>query len=437
MISVNSSKIINESNRFLANTTRDPEVFPLVIDRGEGVYIYDVDGNRFLDFTSGIGVNNLGWPSHPEVIKVGIEQMQRLAHSASNDFYNVPQLDLAKKLVSLSPGSFKKKVFFSNSGTEAIEAAIKLVKIGGTRIDYKKRRSYLISFIGGFHGRTFGSLSLSASKPVQKSRQGPLMPGVFQVPYPNPFRNPWHINGYDDPDELVNRVIEYIDVWVFGHLVPADEVAGIFFEPIQGEGGYVVPPRSFFVELSKLANKYGICLVDDEVQMGMGRTGTLFAIENFNAIPDVITLAKALGGGIMPIGATIFREELDFDEEGMHSNTFGGNALATAIGSKVVDTVRELLPHVKEMEGLFRDELSSMKVDDVRGIGLAWGIEFVKDKEPDVKTRNKVIQEAFKKGLLLLPAGESAIRIIPPLTIEEEEAKEGLRILKDVIEKVR
>ncbi|ARM76993.1 aspartate aminotransferase family protein [Acidianus manzaensis] len=426
-----SKKVIEESDNLLATTTRDSDLFPLVIDHGEGVWIYDIDGNRFLDFTSGIGVNNLGWPSHPEVIKIGIEQMQKLAHAASNDFYNIQQLELAKKLVSLSPGNFEKKVFFSNSGTEAIEASIKLVK------SVEEKRKYLISFIGGFHGRTFGSLSLTASKPIQKARVGPLMPGVYYVPYPNPFRNPWHINGYEEPEELVNRVIEYLEEWVFGHLVPADEVSAIFYEPIQGEGGYIVPPKNFFRELEKLAKKYGIYLVDDEVQMGIGRTGKLFAIENFDGEPDVITLAKALGGGIMPIGATIFRKELDF-KEGIHSNTFGGNALATAIGSKVIDIAKDLLPHIKEMEKIFKEELSNMKVDDVRGIGLAWGIEFIKeDRKPDVKTRNKVIEEAFKNGLLLLPAGESSIRIIPPLVIEEDEAKEGLNKLRKIINSIR
>lgn len=428
---MSTKKIIEESEKFLATTTRDPKLFPIVIDRGEGVWVYDIEGNRFLDFTSGIGVNNLGWPSHPEVIKVAIDQMQKLAHAAANDFYNVPQLELAKKLVSVAPGDFEKKVFLSNSGTEAVEAAIKLVRT------VEEKRKYLIAFIGSFHGRTLGSLSLTASKPIQRARIGPTMAGVFHIPYPNPFRNPWHINGYENPGELINRVIEYLEDYIFSHLVPPDEVAAIFFEPIQGEGGYVVPPKDFFQELEKVAKKYGIYLVDDEVQMGMGRTGKMFAIEHFGVEPDVMTLAKALGGGIMPIGATVFRKELDFKDKGLHSNTFGGNALAAAIGSKVVDLVKGLLPHVNEMGKIFKDELSQMKVDDYRGMGLAWGIEFVKDGKPDPKTRDKVIEEAFKKGLLLLSAGKSAIRIIPPLVIEEEEAKEGLSILRKVIDEVR
>ena len=422
---MDSRKIVEESEQFLATSTRG---LPLVLDRGEGVWLYDIDGNKYLDFTSGIGVNNLGWPSHPEVIRVAETQMRKLAHAMGNDFYNLPQLELAKKLVQLSPGDFPKKVFFSNSGTEAVEAALKLVR------QADPKRKYFIAFLGSFHGRTLGSLSLTASKTVQRYLFGPFPLNVIHIPYPNPFRNPWHI---EDPDSLVNAVLEYLEDWIFTHLVDPEEVAGIVFEPIQGEGGYVVPPKNFFSELEKVARKYGIYLIDDEVQMGIGRTGKMFAIENFNSTPDVITLAKALGGGLYPIGATIFRKELDFKKKGMHSNTFGGNAVACAVGSKTLDIVKELLPRVNEMGKLFKDELSTMKVDDVRGMGLAWGIEFVKGKEPDVKTRDKVIEEAFKRGLLLLPAGLSAIRIIPPLIISEEEAKLGLSILREVINSLR
>jgi len=285
-------KIVEESEEFLARTTRNPEI-PLVIDRGEGVWLYDVEGNKYLDFTSGIGVNSLGWPSHSEVIKVAAEQMQKLAHSMGNDFYNVPQLELAKVLASITPGNFKKKVFFSNSGTEAVEARIKLVK------QFDPKRRYLIAFLGSFHGRTLGSLSLTASKSVQRYLFNPFS-NVIHIPYPNPLRNPWHINGYSDPEGLTNAVLEYLEDYIFEHLVDPEEVAGIVFEPIQGEGGYIVPPKDFFSSLERLARKYGIMLIDDEVQMGLGRTGKMFAIENFNSTPDVITLAKALGGGLYP-----------------------------------------------------------------------------------------------------------------------------------------
>jgi 4-aminobutyrate aminotransferase len=325
-------------------------------------------------------------------------------------------------------------VFFCNSGTEAIEAAIKLLRRASPR-------RYLLGFIGCFHGRTMGSLSLTASKNIQRKGYVPLVGGVIHVPYPNPYRNPWGIDGYEYPDDLVNKVLEYIEYWVFEHLVSPEEVAGIFFEPIQGEGGYVVPPKNFFRELDKLAKKYSIALVDDEVQMGLGRTGKMFAIEHFGIAPDIIAMAKALSGGVIPIGVTIFRADLDFPEPGAHSNTFGGHALACMVALKTVELIEKLLPRVQQLEKIFRDYLTLLKdrysvVGDVRGLGLAWGIEFVrnrKTKEHDVKTRNRVLYEALRRGLVLLPCGRSAIRVAPPLIITEEEALVGLEILEEAI----
>jgi 4-aminobutyrate aminotransferase len=282
---------------------------------------------------------------------------------------------------------------------------------------------------------------LTASKSVQKKRQFPWMPGVFYAPYPNPYRNPWNIDGYEHPDELVQRVLEFIEEYIFDKLAPPEDFAGIFFEPIQGEGGYVVPPRGFFRELEKLARRHGILLVDDEVQMGLGRTGRMWGIEHFGVAPDILTTAKALSGGLIPIGATVFRAELDFKEAGMHSNTFGGNALASVVSIKVLEIVKSLLPHVRELEGLFRDELGRVKeefskVGDVRGLGLAWGVEFVSDKKtkkPDVEARNRVISEALKRGLVILGCGKSSVRLIPPLTISEEEAKIGLGLFREAL----
>ena len=431
-----AKEVIERHRKFVATTTHDPEFLPLVIERGEGVWLVDVDGNVYLDFSSAIAASNLGYPTHPEVAKAVEEQLRVLAHAAGTDFFNPYQVALAEKLASIAPGDFDKKVFFCNSGTEAVEAAIKIARFG-------TGRKYFVSFIGAFHGRTMGSLSLTGSKPIHKKRFFPTMPGVIHVPYPNPYRNPWNIDGYEHPDELVNRVIEYIEYWVLEHLVPSDEVAAIVFEPIQGEGGYVVPPKNFFVELRKLANRYGILLIDDEVQMGMGRTGKMFAIEHFGIAPDIITLAKSLGGGAVPIGATIFRADLDL-EAGAHSNTFGGHALACVAALKSVEVTEKLLPNVAKLEPIFRERLNEIRdrydrVGDVRGIGLAWGIEFVKDrrtKEHDVKTRNRVLYEALKRGLVMLGCGKSAIRIIPPLIIEEEQAKIGLDILEEAIKAV-
>ena len=286
-----------------------------------------------------------------------------------------------------------------------------------------------------------GSLALTASKPVHKELFFPWMPGVVHVPYPNPYRNPWGINGYEHPMELVNRVIEYIEEYILDRYIPAEEIAAVFAEPIQGEGGYVVPPKPFFQELKKMLDKYGILLVDDEVQMGLGRTGKMFAIEHFNVAPDVISLAKALGGGAIPIGATIFRKELDFKKPGRHSNTFGGHALAAIAALKTIEVIEKLLPNVAKLEPIFREKAYEWRdkyefIGDARGLGLAWAIEVVKDKKskkPDPERRGKILLNALKKGLVLLGCGKSAIRIIPPLIISEEEAKTGLEILDQAI----
>jgi len=429
-----SRLIIEEHHRYIATSTHDPENIPLVIERGEGVWLYDVDGNKYLDFSSAISVNNLGYPTHPEILNTAIDQLNKLAHCAGTDFYNPYQVMLAKKLVSITPGSFEKKVFFSNSGTEANEAALKLVKQATSR-------KFFIAFYGAFHGRTMGSLALTASKSVQKEMFYPWMPGVIHVPYPNPYRNPWHIDGYENPLELVNRVVEFIEEYVFDKIVPGEEVAAVFTEPIQGEGGYVIPPKEFFVELRKLLDKYGIVLVDDEVQMALGRTGKMFAIEHFNVVPEVITMAKALGGGVIPIGATIFKKDLDFKKPGRHSNTFGGHALACMVALKTIEVTEKILPNVQKLEPLFKEYLYSWRdkyefIGDTRGLGLAWAIEIVKNKkskEPDVDKRNKIINNAIKKGLVLLPCGKNSIRIIPPIVITYEEAETGLRILEEAI----
>ena len=429
-------EIIEKHHKYMATTTNDPEVYPLVIERAEGNYWIDVDGNRILDFSSGIGVLNVGL-RNPKVIEAVKRQLDKVLHAAGTDYYNPYQVALAEKLDSLAPGDFEKKTFLANSGTEANEAALKIAR-------WSTKRKLFIAFIGAFHGRTFGSMNLTASKPVHRSRMFPMMPGVEHVPYPNPYRNPWHIDGYEEPDELVNRVIEYIDEYLFNYYVPPEEVAAIIFEPIQGEGGYVVPPKNFFKELKKLADKYGILLIDDEVQMGMGRTGKMFAIEHFGIAPDILTLAKCLGGGI-PIGATIFRKDLDFGISGVHSNTFGGNALACVAALAVIDELQKgLIENAQKLEPLFRERLEEMYnkyevIGDFRGLGLAWGVEFVKNrktKEFATKERNRIIVESLRRGLALLGCGQSSIRLIPPLTITEEEAKIGLDIFEEAIKAV-
>jgi 4-aminobutyrate aminotransferase len=284
-------------------------------------------------------------------------------------------------------------------------------------------------------------MSFTASKPHHRSRMFPVMTGVEHVPYPNPYRNPWHIDGYEQPDELVNRAIEYIDEYVFNHYVPADEVAAILLEAVQGEGGYVVPPKNFLRELKKLADQHDIKLIDDEIQMGMGRTGKMFAIEHFGVAPDILCTAKALGSGI-PIGATVFRKELDFGISGVHSNTYGGNMIACAAALATIKVIKGgMVQNAAKLGRLFKERLEEMQdkyktIGDVRGLGLAWGVEFVKDrktKEYAKEPREKILLEALKNGLALLGCGTSSIRLIPALNITEEEAKIGLDIFEKAI----
>ncbi|MGQ9507286.1 MAG: acetyl ornithine aminotransferase family protein [Candidatus Bathycorpusculaceae bacterium] len=428
-----AKKIIEKHHRYIATTTNDPEYAPLVIDSGEGVWFKDVDGNVILDFSSGISVLNTGI-RHPEVQKAIEEQLNKIWHAAGTDYYNLKQVELAEELEKITPGNFEKKTFLSNSGTESIEAALKISK-------WSTQRKLFLGFIGAFHGRTFGSMSFIASKPTHRSRQFPTMPGVEHVPYPNPFRNPWNIDGYENPDELVNKVIDYIEEYMFNHYVPADEVAAILFEPFQGENGYIFPPKNFLKELKKLANKHGIKLIADEVQSGMGRTGKMFAVEHYGVAPDIICLAKALGSGI-PIGATVFRKELDFGVPGVHSNTYGGNMVACAAALATIKVIKDgLVQNAAELEKLFKERLQEMHdkyeiIGDVRGLGLAWGVEFVKDrrtKEYATEAREEILLEALKNGLALLGCGKSSIRLIPPLCITEEEAKIGLDIFEKAI----
>jgi 4-aminobutyrate aminotransferase len=426
-------KVIERHNKYMATTTNDPKHAPLVIDSGEGVWFKDVDGNTILDFSSGIAVLNTGI-RHPEVEKAIREQLRKIWHAAGTDFYNLPQVELAEELDKITPGKFEKKTFLSNSGTESVEAAIKVAK-------WATQRKWFIGFIGAFHGRTLGAMSFTASKPHHRSRMFPVMTGVEHVPYPNPYRNPWHIDGYEQPDELVNRAIEYIDEYVFNHYVPADEVAAILLEAVQGEGGYVVPPKNFLRELKKLADQHDIKLIDDEIQMGMGRTGKMFAIEHFGVAPDILCTAKALGSGI-PIGATVFRKELDFGISGVHSNTYGGNMIACAAALATIKVIKGgMVQNAAKLGRLFKERLEEMQdkyktIGDVRGLGLAWGVEFVKDrktKEYAKEPREKILLEALKNGLALLGCGTSSIRLIPALNITEEEAKIGLDIFEKAI----
>jgi len=423
-------EIIEESKKYLATTTRD---FPLVIVKMENDLIVDVDGNVYIDFAAGIAVANTGHRNR-EVIEAVKEQLERFVHSAPHDFYDDVQYKVAKRLTEITPGVFNKKVFFANSGTESVEAAIKIAKRA-------TRRPRFIAFIGAFHGRTIGSLSLTASKPVHQRGYFSAMPGVEHVPYAYCYRCPFKL----DPKTCDFWCARYIEEVLFESYVPSDEVAAIVVEPIQGEGGYIVPPEGFLKELRKIADKYGILLIADEIQSGFGRTGKMWGVEHFNIVPDIMTTAKAIADGF-PLGATIFKADLDFPESGAHSSTFGGNAISlTAALANIEYIVKHNLP--QRAAKLGENAIKRLKeaqeeieiIGDVRGKGLMIGIELVKDKttkEFFKEARDKVIRLALEKGLVLLPTGKSAIRVAPPLTIEEEHLEVGLDILIGAIKEV-
>ncbi len=404
-------------------------VYPLAVERGAGAVIEDVDGNRFLDFTAGIAVCTTGH-CHPRVVAAIQRQACKLMHMSGTDFYYNPQAELAEKLAQLAPGERQRRVLFTNSGTEAVEAAIKLAR-------FHTRRSKLIAFQGSFHGRTLGSLALTASKSVQRRGFGPLMPDVYHVGYANPYR-PQYDAAFGDVGEAPARFLERV---LFPQFVPPEEVAAIVVEPIQGEGGYVVPPPNFHRELKQLAERHGILYVLDEVQSGMGRTGKMFASEHWGIVPDIICLAKGIASG-MPLGAIVASEEIMDWPSGSHASTFGGNPICCAAALETIALLEEeVLHNVAKVGEFLLERLGPLadlhpQVGDVRGRGLMLAIELVNDrhtKEPAAKARNEVIQRCFHKGLLLLPCGQSAIRLCPPLVVNEAQAGTAVEILNEVL----
>ncbi len=426
-----AKKIIEMDEKYLVTSTKS---LPIVAKRGYGSFLEDVDGNIYLDFSTGISVNNLGH-IHPKVKRAVEDQLDKLWHFAGTDFYYEEQVKAARALTEVTPGKFSKKVFFANSGTEANEAAIKISKA------FTKKQQF-ISFIGGFHGRSQGSLSLTASKPIQRKGFFPTMPGVEHAPYPNPYRNPFGIDGYEEPEELENRVIDFIDRYMLKTYVPVDNLAAFVVEPIQGEGGYIVPPKNFHKKLRKLADENDVLVVMDEVQTGFGRTGKFFASEHFGVEPEVISVAKAIASGI-PMGGVIVNSRLDFSEPSLHSNTFGGNALASAACVATVNTIREenLLENASKQGDYFKRRLNELSekeesIGDVRGMGLMLALDFVKDRktrEPNAKMRDRVELKSLENGLILLSTGLSAIRIIPPLNVTSEEIDMSMECLEKAI----
>jgi len=409
--------------------------YPLVVKSGCGPIIEDLDGNLYIDFNSGIGVMNLGH-NHPKVVEVIKKQADKLLHYSLTDFLYEEAVLHAKEFLSIVPIEGKKKVFYCNSGTEGIEGALKIVK--GY---FRGSRQCILSFIGAFHGRTLGSLSISGSKTIHKKYFQPLLPGVIHIPFPDPYRCPLGVEG----DECGDAVISYIEDYIFRRLVSGDDVAGIFVEPIQGEGGYIVPPDDFLPNLRKLCDRYNILLVFDEVQTGIGRTGKWFAAEHWGVKPDLLVSSKALASGL-PLGAVAGKAEVMSLPKGTHASTFGGNPVALAASKAVIEVIKseDLLNNALRVGESIIKRVSEWVdeyelVGHVRGKGLMIGIELVKDKESKeyaTKELSQVLMEAFRRGLAVIGAGFSTIRIAPPIIITEELAHKGLDILEESIKVV-
>lgn len=406
-----------------------PRGYPFVMDHGKGTEVWDVDGNRFLDFAAGIAVVSTGH-SHPKVIQAIKEQADKFIH-ISSDFYHTQWIELAEQLNDIAPFSEDAVSFMTNSGTESVEAAIKLAR-------FHTKRSDFIGFLGAFHGRTMGAVTFTASKPHYHRGFYPLMSGVHHVPYPDPYRP---LLNSSDGEDYGETIVRYIEEQIFGHIVPSDNVAGILIEPIQGEGGYIVPTPGFFPALRKLCDKYGILLIADEVQSGMGRSGKWWAIEHFGVEPDIVCSAKGIASG-MPLGAMIARKSVMTWPKGTHGNTYGGNPISCAAGLATIDLIRnEYMENANKVGEYTMDALQELMVrhpsiGDVRGKGLMIGVEFVKNKqtkEPGEEIRDRVVDLAFGRGLLLLGCGKSVIRIAPPLSVSRAEVDEALTIFEEAL----
>jgi 4-aminobutyrate aminotransferase len=399
------------------------------MDHGRGVEVWDVDGNRFLDFSAGIAVVSTGH-SHPKVVKAIQEQAEKFIH-ISSDFYHQKWIELAEKINEIAPFEEDAVSFMTNSGTESIEAAIKLAR-------YTTKRTEFIGFLGGFHGRTMGAVTFTASKASYHRGFFPLMNGVVHVPFPDPYRP---ILASRPGEDYGETVVRYIEDEIFGRILPSDAVAGILVEPIQGEGGYIVPTPGFFPALRRLCDRHGILLIADEVQSGVGRTGKWWAIEHFGVEPDIFCVAKGIASG-MPLGLMVARKSIVTWPKGSHGNTYGGNPLSCAAALATLEVIEnELLENATRAGSYAMEKLRAMQerhptIGEVRGIGLMIGIEFVYDRQTKQHAddlRDRIVDLAFEKGLLTLGAGRNVIRISPPLSVSFAELDEGLTILEQAI----
>ena len=408
--------------------------YPLVARRGRGIRVEDVDGNEFIDFAAGIAVTSTGH-CHPEVVAAIQKQAAELIHISGTDFYDEHLTNLAEKLSAIAPMPGPHRFFYGNSGAEAVECALKLAR-------YHTGRQHVIAFLGAFHGRTMGALSLTASKPQQKRRFAPLVPGVTHVRYPYAYRG--CTGGPQEQEAFALGCARYIEEKLFKTILPPEEVAAIFVEPIQGEGGYVPAPTNFMQELRAICDRHGILLVADEVQSGAGRSGKWWAIEHSGVQPDIVCMAKGIASG-MPLGVCMARAEIMDWVPGSHASTFGGNPVSIAAALATIDILeREGVANSAKVGAKMMERLNGWKqthplVGDVRGRGLMIGVELVKDKqtrEPATALRNRVETLAFERGLMILGCGETTIRLCPPLILKEEEAMVALDILEDALSQV-
>ena len=408
--------------------TRD---YPLVVKRGRGCRIEDVDGNEFLDFTAGIAVNSTGH-AHPDVVAAVQAQAGEFLHMSGTDFYYDLMPRVAERLSALAPMAGPHKFYYGNSGAEAVECALKLAR-------YHTGRQNIISFLGSFHGRTMGALSLTASKPQQKRRFGPFVPGVTHVRYPYAYRG--CSGGPQAAEAFGLSCARFIEDKVFKTSLPPEEVAAIIVEPIQGEGGYVVPPNIFLEEIRRICDRHGILMIADEVQSGAGRTGKWTAIEHTGVQPDIVCMAKGIASG-MPLSVCMAKAEIMSWVPGSHASTFGGNPVALAAALATIEIIeREGMQNAATVGTAALERLGTWVdkhkiVGDVRGRGLMIGIEIVKDQQsrtPSPEVRNRIVDLAFQRGLLLLGCGETTIRLCPPLIVKQEEVDVALDILEECI----
>jgi 4-aminobutyrate aminotransferase len=427
----NAKRILAGDDKYMSPSyTRS---YPLVAKSGRGIVVTDVDGNEFFDFSAGIAVTSTGH-CHPDVVAAIQKQAGELIHMSGTDFYYENLVELAERISKIAPMPGPHRVYYGNSGAEAVEAALKLAR-------YHTKRQNIIAFFGAFHGRTMGALSLTGSKPQQKRRFAPLVPGVTHVRYPDVYRG--CSGGAQDAEEFALGCARFIEEKLFKTTLPAEEVAAIFVEPVQGEGGYVVAPTSFMQELRRICDRHGILLVVDEVQSGVGRTGKWWAVEHTGVHPDIVCSAKGIASG-MPLGVTISRADIMDWVPGSHASTFGGNPVCIAAALATLDVIEneKLLANATEVGNYMLKRMADFPskhrlVGDVRGRGLMIGVEIVKDKktkEYGHGERDRVVELAFERGMLFLGCGPSTVRISPALVVTKDEADAAIDVLEDCIE---